>query len=53
MGNNTKARSTFLVFIMFSSILISLIGPASFVSANNETDSGTITELKHGPEFMN
>ncbi len=43
MGNNTKARSTFLVFIMFSSILISLIGPASFVSANNETDSGTIT----------
>ncbi|MGY8715423.1 MAG: hypothetical protein ACKVI6_03185 [Candidatus Poseidoniales archaeon] len=43
MRDKDKARSTFLVFLMFSSILVSLIGPASIVSANNETESGTIT----------
>ncbi len=43
MGDNTKAHSTLLVFLMVSSILVLLIGPASIVSANNETESGTIT----------
>ena len=43
MSNNVRTRSTFLVFLMFSSVLISLVSPASIVSASNETSSGTIT----------
>ena len=43
MSSNIRARSSFLVFLMFSSVLVSLIGPATIVSASNETTSGTIT----------
>lgn len=43
MSNDVRTRSTFLVFLMFSSVLISLVSPASLVSASNETSSGTIT----------
>ena len=38
-----RVRSSFLVFLMLSSVLIALVGPASPVMANNETTSGTIT----------
>lgn len=38
-----RARSSFLVFLMLSSVLIALVGPAAPVMANNETTSGTIT----------
>ena len=38
-----RVRSSFLVFLMLSSVLIALVGPASPVLANNETTSGTIT----------
>ena len=37
-----RARSSFLVFLMLSSVLIALVGPAAPVMANNETTSGTI-----------
>ncbi len=37
-----RVRSSFLVFLMLSSVLIALVGPASPVMANNETTSGTI-----------
>ena len=43
MGDNVRARSTLLVFLLVSSILISFIGPASTVAASNETSVGTIT----------
>ena len=43
MSNDVRTRSTFLIFLMFSSVLISLVSPASLVSASNETSSGTIT----------
>jgi hypothetical protein len=38
-----RARSSFLVFLMLSSVLIALVGPATPVMANNETTAGTIT----------
>ena len=38
-----RVTSSFLVFLMFSSILIALVGPATPVMADNETTSGTIT----------
>ena len=38
-----RATSSFLVFLMLSSVLIALVGPATPVMANNETTSGTIT----------
>ena len=38
-----RARSYFLVFLMFSSVLVALVGPASIVMANNETTAGTIS----------
>ncbi|MBT4156983.1 MAG: hypothetical protein HOE57_05915, partial [Euryarchaeota archaeon] len=37
-----RARSSFLVFLMLSSVLIALVGPAAPVMANNETTAGTI-----------
>ena len=37
-----RVRGSFLVFLMLSSVLIALVGPASPVMANNETTSGTI-----------
>jgi hypothetical protein len=43
MGAKVRARSSFLVFLMVSSLLVSLIGPVSTVSASNETSVGTIT----------
>ena len=45
-----RARSYFLVFLMFSSVLVALVGPASIVLANNETTAGTIagTEVWSG-----
>ena len=39
----TRVRSQFLVFLMFTSTMLALVGPASSVSAENETTSGTIT----------
>ena len=38
-----RVTSSFLVFLMFSSILIALVGPATPVMVDNETTSGTIT----------
>jgi hypothetical protein len=43
MGDNVRARSTLLVFLLVSRVLISFIGPASTVAASNETSVGTIT----------
>ncbi|MBK63990.1 MAG: hypothetical protein CMB47_00500 [Euryarchaeota archaeon] len=43
MSNNVRSRSSFLVFLMISSLLVSFIGPVSTVSASNETSVGTIT----------
>ena len=42
----TRVRSQFLVFLMLTSTMLALAGPASIVSANNETTSGTITGLE-------
>ena len=39
----TRVRSQFLVFLMFTSTMLALVGPASSVSAENETTSGAIT----------
>ena len=39
----TRVRSQFLVFLMFTSTMLALVGPASTVSAENETTSGAIT----------
>ena len=43
---SARARSQFLVFLMLMSTMVALIGPASSVSANNETTSGTITGIE-------
>ena len=43
MSGNVRSQSAFLVFLMISSLLVSLIGPVSTVSASNETSEGTIT----------
>ena len=43
MSDNVRSRSSFLVFLMISSLLVSFIGPVSTVSASNETSEGTIT----------
>jgi len=41
-----RARSHFLVFLMLTSVLVGLAGPATSVSASNETTSGTITGIE-------
>ena len=43
---SARARSEFLVFLMLTSTMLAMVGPALPVSADNETTSGTITGIE-------